>query len=71
MALGYVDFEFDLPEALLSRLVQVLDETEAAPLSKEFLEKVPEEQGVYQLFCDNELRWSQKIGQLFKVYSTD
>jgi hypothetical protein len=32
--LGYVDFELDLPGALLARLVQVLDTLTSATLSK-------------------------------------
>ena len=49
---GYVDFEFDLPGALLARLVQVLDTLPPATLSREFLDDIPDAQGVYQLFLD-------------------
>lgn len=52
---GYKEFEFDLPEALLARLIEVLDGLEAVSLSSENLRGVPEEQGVYQLFLDNKL----------------
>jgi hypothetical protein len=52
---AYTDFEFDLPEALLKRLVQVLDELQQAPLSLVGLDGVPDAQGVYQLFKDGEL----------------
>ncbi len=52
---GYQDFEFDLPGALLSRLVEVLDGLAAAPLNVEALESVPEAQGVYQLFLRGQL----------------
>lgn len=55
MTLGYIEFEFDLPGALLARLVKVLDGMEAAALLPEFLAKIPEEQGVYQLFLGNQL----------------
>lgn len=55
MTPGYVDFEFDLPGALLSRLVQVLDGLDDATLSPEFLVNIPEAQGVYQLFLDHDL----------------
>ena len=55
MASGYVEFEFDLPSALLTRLVGVLGEMEAAPLTAQFLREIPEEQGVYQLFLNNQL----------------
>jgi len=51
--IGYVEFEFDLPGALLSRLIQVLDGLRSAPLSPESLKSIPEEQGVYQLLLDN------------------
>lgn len=50
MTLGYVEFEFDLPEALLAKLVTVLDDVEPAPLLPDVVREVPEEQGVYQLF---------------------
>ena len=52
---GYVDFEFDLPGALLTRLVQVLDELTPAPLDPSFLTDIPDAQGVYQLFLDGVL----------------
>ena len=60
MTLGYVDFEFDLPGALLARLVDVLDEMEAAPLLESFISGIPEEQGVYQLFHDGHLAYIGK-----------
>jgi hypothetical protein len=46
---GYVEFEFDLPGALLNRLVDVFDGMSAAPLVSKSLAIVPEAQGVYQL----------------------
>jgi hypothetical protein len=52
---GYIDFEFDLPGALLQRLINVLDALGTAPLSPEGLVAIPEEQGVYQLLLDNKL----------------
>jgi hypothetical protein len=52
---GYVDFEFDLPGALLNRLVKVLDGMDSATLSRENTESIPEAQGVYQLFLDGKL----------------
>ena len=55
MISGYVDFEFDLPGALLARLVQVLDTLIEAMLSREFLYDIPDAQGVYQLFLDGNL----------------
>jgi hypothetical protein len=47
---GYVEFEFDLPGALLNRLVAVFDGLPPAPLLVSNVETIPEEQGVYQLF---------------------
>lgn len=55
MTVGYVDFEFDLPEALLAKLVEVLDGMDSAPLLVERIAEIPEAQGVYQLFLDDEL----------------
>jgi hypothetical protein len=52
---GYVDFEFDLPGALLARLIQVLDTLTPAPLNAECLAVLPDAQGVYQLFLDGNL----------------
>jgi hypothetical protein len=49
---GYIDFEFDLPTALLIQLTQKLDQLEEAPLTIENLKAVPDVQGVYQLFLD-------------------
>ena len=50
MTAGYTEFEFNLPEALLIRLVEVFDSFPSAPLSKQSVEAVPNQQGVYQLF---------------------
>ena len=47
---GYREFEFDLPEALLEKLVQAFDRMEAAPLLKENVSNLPEAQGVYSFF---------------------
>jgi hypothetical protein len=55
MTPGYVDFEFDLPGALLTRLVQVLDQLVPAALDLAFLADIPDAQGVYQLFFDGAL----------------
>ncbi len=55
MIKGFVDFEFDLPGALLSQLVSVLDRMEAAQLTAENVNSVPEAQGVYQLFHEGML----------------
>lgn len=50
---GYTEFEFDLPGALLTRLIEVLDALDAAPLDVANLLGIPEEQGVYQLLLDD------------------
>lgn len=55
MSAGYIEFEFDLPGALLSRLVEVFDQMEPAPLALSTLDKIPEKQGIYQLFLNNKL----------------
>ncbi len=47
---GYDEFEFDLPEALLKRLIDALDEVSPTLLTAEALAHLPEVQGVYQLF---------------------
>ncbi|POG16951.1 GIY-YIG nuclease family protein [Pseudomonas putida] len=52
---GYVEFEFDLPGALLVRLIQILDKIEAVTLNATNLAAIPEEQGVYQLYLDDQL----------------
>jgi hypothetical protein len=52
---GYTEFEFDLPGALLTHLVKILDGMDPAPLNIGNLDVVPEAQGVYQLFLDDEL----------------
>jgi Uri superfamily endonuclease len=52
---GYVEFEFDLPEALLTHLIRVLDALHPAPLDTNGVAAVPEAQGVYQLFLDGQL----------------
>lgn len=50
MTAGYVEFEFDLPSALLRNLVSVFDHLEAITLTESNVETIPEVQGVYQLF---------------------
>lgn len=51
---GYVEFEFDLPEALLAKLVSIFDGVTAAPLAVANVAGIPEEQGVYQLFLSSD-----------------
>lgn len=52
---GFHEFEFDLPEALLEQLVRILDELTPAKLCAENVEKIPEQQGVYQLLYKKNL----------------
>ena len=53
---GYIEFEFDLPSALLTRLITVLDGMDRGPLSPAHVSAgVPEAQGVYQLFHHDKL----------------
>ncbi|MDH2091481.1 GIY-YIG nuclease family protein [Rhizobium pusense] len=49
MAEGYVEFEFDLPQALLKSLVDEFAKMDSASLIHENTQQVPDEQGVYQL----------------------
>lgn len=61
MTAGYRDFEFDLPSALLARLVQIFDEMAAAPLDTTMIAGVPDQaQGIYQLFFDDTLAYIGK-----------
>ena len=50
MTAGYIEFEFDLPGALLAKLIEVFDALVPAPMTDEALNLIPEAQGVYQLF---------------------
>jgi len=52
---GFVEFEFDLPGALLARLIAVFDQMETAPLLPEYVQDIPEAQGVYQLLLGDEV----------------
>src|SRR5262245_25246980 len=52
---GYREFEFDLPTALLNKLVSALDEMTSTPLTLASADSIPEAQGVYQLFLDEQL----------------
>lgn len=57
---AYREFEFDLPEALLVRLIEILGQMKPAPLSIMGLDGVPDTQGVYQLFLDGKLSYIGK-----------
>ncbi len=62
MTAGFVEFEFDLPDALLHRLIGIFDGMEGAPLLAENVASVPDSQGVYQLV---------KEGQVVYIGKTD
>lgn len=51
----FEDFEFDLPTALLERLVSLFEAMTPGPLNEETVRNVPEAQGVYQLFFNGGL----------------
>jgi hypothetical protein len=55
LPVGYQEFEFDLPGALLGHLVKALDGMQAGQLNDAGLIGVQEAQGVYQLFLDGSL----------------
>ena len=52
---GFRSFEFDLPSALLEQLVQTFDAMEQGSLVPEVTARVPNAQGVYQLFHNQKL----------------
>lgn len=52
---GYVEFEFDLPAALLERLAATLSATGTAPLTEANAAAIDEVQGVYELFHRDQL----------------
>jgi hypothetical protein len=52
---GFHEFEFDLPDALLSKLIESFDQMEGASLSREHLLDIPDAQGVYQLLLRGEI----------------
>lgn len=63
MLAGYGEFEFDLPSALLTQLVEALDHLEPAELSAANVAAIPEAQGVYLLFKDDQLVYVGKTDQ--------
>jgi hypothetical protein len=65
---GFAEFEFDLPGALLVRLIDVLDGLEPASLNFANLQNIPEEQGVYQLFLDGRLVYIGKTDSESGLY---
>lgn len=50
MTEGFIEFEFDLPDALLVSLVRACDGMQAASLTPAAAGVIPEQQGIYQLF---------------------
>lgn len=60
MIAGYDEFEFDLPDALLSSLVRFFDQIGAAPLSALNLKEIPEAQGVYMLLLGGSVAYIGK-----------
>jgi hypothetical protein len=53
---GFAEFEFDLAGALLSQVVNVLDNMESELLTTALVAEIPSEaQGVYQLFLDDQM----------------
>jgi hypothetical protein len=65
---GYLEFEFDLPGALLDRLVESFKNLDRGALTPQGIDHVEEAQGVYQLFLDGELVYIGKsdAGQALK-----
>jgi hypothetical protein len=55
MTAGFREFEFNLPDALLSSLVTAFDVMESGPLALENASQLPEAQGVYQLIYDDQI----------------
>lgn len=52
---GFAEFEFDLPRALLQELILLLDGMEMGLLDASTATTIPDVQGVYQLFHNNQL----------------
>jgi hypothetical protein len=52
---GFVEFEFDLPEALLISLVEVFSHMEGMTLVAVNVAEIPEAQGVYQLLLRDQI----------------
>lgn len=55
MTAGYREFEFDLPAALLAKLIEILEGMTTASLTMANVDAIPNEQGVYQLFLNDQL----------------
>lgn len=57
---GFQQFEFALTEALILQLVDCLDALDPAPLEFAHVAKIPNGQGVYQLYLDDQLEYVGK-----------
>lgn len=55
VAEGYVEFEFDLPVALLEQLVAAFELVDPVTLNSVNVNRIAEAQGVYQIFLDDAL----------------
>lgn len=58
--LGFEQFEFALTDALITQLVKVLNQIAPAPLEIDYVSKIPNGQGVYQLWVDDQLEYIGK-----------
>ena len=61
--LGYTELEFDLPSALLEAILRCFDRMDAADLTRDNTQELPDEQGVYGLYLRNDLRLPVYIGK--------
>jgi hypothetical protein len=52
---GFREFEFNLPDALLTSLIEAFDGMESAPLLRVHVAPLPDAQGVYQLLHDGKI----------------
>lgn len=52
---GFAEFEFDLPRALLRELIALLDDMDVGRLDEQTTAAIPDVQGVYQLFHEDQL----------------
>lgn len=57
---GFQQFEFALTDALMLQLVECLDSLETAPLDPACVADIPNGQGVYQLYLDDQLEYVGK-----------
>ena len=62
MTNGFIEFEFDLPDALLQSLIAIFDRMAPALLTGQNVSEIPDAQGVYQLL---------KGGQVVYIGKTD